>query len=157
MPDCPRNWMRFRVRTPPPLSPATTRRAPANVPQRMAHRNGMFAVSARRHSTAERLRRTAQPGTRTLVSTQPPPSLPRRGAHRRTGRNARAQRMECGDERSRVKRRYPFALQPREPDRAAGTATHWRPLDRRSACAKTLQAPAASKAARPGTPCGIEG
>ena len=52
MPDCPRNWMRFRVRTPPPLSPATTRRAPANAPQRMAHRNGIFAVSARRHSTA---------------------------------------------------------------------------------------------------------
>src|SRR5580700_1826861 len=55
----------------------------------------VLAVSARRHSTAERLRRTAQPGTRTLVSTQPPPSLPRRGAHRRTGRNARARGRGC--------------------------------------------------------------
>jgi len=43
------------------------------------------------------------------------------------GRNG----TEGGDAHAGVKRRYPFELQPREPDRAAGASTRWRPVDRR--------------------------
>jgi hypothetical protein len=38
--------------------------------------------------------------------------------------------MEAGGEHTGVKGRHPFVLQPREPDRPAGTSTRWRPLDR---------------------------
>ena len=54
----------------------------------------------------------------------------RHAPHRRTCLNVRAQRNGKWREHAGARRRYPFALQPREWHRTAGALTRWRPLDR---------------------------
>ena len=59
----------------------------------------------------------SRPHPSAFVAANDAPLIDERAATR--GRSA----TEGGDERAGAKARYPFALQPREPDRTAGTVT----------------------------------